>query len=237
MKDVIKLILIDIEGTTAPITFVKEVLFPYAYRRLEEFVKDNLQNQAVLNCIKDTLKTIRTELNIRLPEDDTETAIKQLLNWITEDRKHPALKQLQGMIWKTGYEEGVLKSHLYPDVLPQINLWKSAGYILAVYSSGSVEAQKLFYQHTDEGDVSSLWNAWYDTAVGSKKEPSSYQNICRLQENILPQEVLFLSDVEEELTAAQSAGMKVIHIVREGTIPSTVFPTVKTFDEIDLNQL
>lgn len=221
-------LLIDIEGTTAPISFVKEVLFPYSYQRLADYVNQHQNESNCQSCIESTRKTKLAEQGI---EADLAQVIEQLLQWITDDRKHPALKELQGMIWKEGYEDGALKSHLYEDVLPQLEAWKQAGKKLYIYSSGSVEAQKLFYKYTDKGDINHLWDAYFDTSVGGKKEPASYENILSLI-HASPDTVLFLSDVEEELTAAKHVGINVLQVVREGTNPTNLFPVVYSFVEI-----
>jgi enolase-phosphatase E1 len=221
-------LLIDIEGTTAPISFVKDVLFPYSYERLEHYVVQHQYDISCQSAIASTRQTLLTEQGI---EADLDQVIKHLLQWINDDRKHPALKELQGMIWKEGYEAGSLKSHLYEDVLPQLQAWKKAGKKLYIYSSGSVEAQKLFYKYTDQGDINHLWDGYFDTFVGGKKDKYSYENILSMIA-VSADHVLFLSDVEDELIAAHQAGLVVKQVVRQGTIPSSIFPVVYSFAEI-----
>jgi enolase-phosphatase E1 len=221
-------LLIDIEGTTAPISFVKEVLFPYSYQRLADFVIQHQIDPTCSACIESTRQTILNEQGV---DANLEQIIDQLLQWIKEDRKHPALKELQGIIWKEGYDNGALKTLLYEDVLPQLQAWKQEGKKLYVYSSGSVEAQKLFYKYTDQGDLNHLWDGYFDTAVGGKKEKASYEKILSLI-NVPADHVLFLSDVEDELIAAHQAAIPVKQVVRESTIPSNIFPVVYSFAEI-----
>jgi enolase-phosphatase E1 len=221
-------LLIDIEGTTAPISFVKEVLFPYSYQRLADFLLQHQSEPPCSACIESTRQTIRNEQGV---DANLDQIINQLLQWIIEDRKHPALKELQGMIWKDGYEDGSLKSHLYDDVLPQLQAWKEEGKKLYIYSSGSVEAQKLFYSYTDQGDLNHLWDGYFDTTVGGKKEKTSYEKILSLIK-VPAKHVLFLSDVADELNAAYQTGIEVKQVVRAGTIASNSFQVVYSFTEI-----
>lgn len=215
----VKFILMDIEGTTTDIQFVKNVLFPYSAKELRNFISTHKNNPTVRECL--------TQAD---PQQD-ENAILQLLKWIAEDVKHPALKTLQGMIWKNGYESKAYQSPLYPDVLPAWQKWQTAGLRLGIYSSGSVPAQKLLFGFTEQGDVTKYLSAYFDLDVGSKRETASYQKIAT-QLELSPPEILFLSDIEAELSAAQSAGFQVAHVVRPGTTPSEKFQTVANFLEI-----
>ncbi len=224
----ISYILTDIEGTTTPITFVHDVLFPFAYKRLPEFVKSFKNNPDVEKSLKETIETVAQEEHKTISENE---AIETLLSWIKSDRKHPALKALQGHIWQEGYESGAYTSDIYPDVLPNIKLWTKKGQKVGIYSSGSVQAQKLLFGHTPDGNMNPLLSDYFDTAVGGKKEVQSYKNIAT-QLKIEPENIVFLSDIEDELVAAKKAGMQTVQLVRPGTTPSKLFPTCKDFDAV-----
>ncbi|TKR33045.1 acireductone synthase [Luteimonas gilva] len=205
------LILTDVEGTTSSISFVKDVLFPYARNALPEFVHENSDNPDVRRW----LDTVAAE-NGGICTD--EMIVETLQGWIDEDRKHTALKALQGLIWQDGYLSAEFAAHIYPDAAKALKQWREQGHTLAVYSSGSVPAQKLFFGHTDAGDLLPLFAAFFDTEVGHKREADSYRNIAaRL--NRPAGEILFLSDVVEELDAARDAGMRTALIDRREDYP------------------
>ena len=159
-------------------------------------------------------------------------AIDLLKQFISEDRKHPGLKLIQGKIWKSGYESKAFISHIYPEVPEVLRYWKQRGLRLAVYSSGSVEAQKLLFSHTAYGDLTSLFSAFYDTKMGAKREKDAYQAICK-DMGIDPQNVCFLSDVKEELDAAQKVGLKTIQLIRDEKVIIGSHPKAKNFSEVD----
>jgi enolase-phosphatase E1 len=153
--------------------------------------------------------------------------------WIKTDRKHPALKGIQGLLWQAGYEMGEFKGHLYADVLPQLQRWQQEGLCLGVYSSGSVAAQKLLFGFSDYGNINHLFSHNFDTAIGHKQAAESYQNIIN-QLQLLPSEILFLSDVEAELDAAHTVGINVIQLVRGATIATNKYKTASDFAEVAL---
>jgi enolase-phosphatase E1 len=221
----IKFILTDIEGTTTDKSFVYIMLFPYFKENMVSYIRDNADHEEVVKVLEEVKDTMLKE-DDRLLDD--EEAIEQLIIWTDTDRKHTALKQLQGMVWKAGYQQGTLKGHVYSDVVPVLQKWHQSGIGLGIYSSGSVSAQKLLFRHSVEGDLTPLFSHYFDTHVGHKQETTSYKNI---QEQIgLPaEEILFLSDVEGELEAAAQSGMQVKHVVRKGTIASAKFETVIDF--------
>lgn len=225
-----KYILTDIEGTTTDIDFVHQVLFPYAYEKLPAYVRLHEREPEVAEIISEVKQTMLTE---KEQIAHVEAAIQQLLNWIQEDRKHPALKQLQGMIWQEGYETGGFRGHVYPDVVPQIEAWRAQGIGIGIYSSGSVAAQKLLFGYSTEGDLNHLFDHNFDTGVGHKKEANSYRNIAK-EIGLSPEEILFLSDVEAELDAAKAAGLQTTQLVRPGIEPTKKHPTAKDFTEIDI---
>lgn len=205
------LILTDVEGTTSSISFVKDVLFPYARNALPEFVRENSDNPDVRRW----LDTVAAE-NGGICTD--EMIVETLQGWIDEDRKHTALKALQGLIWQDGYLSAEFAAHIYPDAAEALKRWREQGHTLAVYSSGSVPAQKLFFGHTDAGDLLPLFAAFFDTEVGHKRDADSYRNIAsRLQRP--PGEIVFLSDVIEELDAARDAGMRTVLVDRREDYP------------------
>ena len=205
-----RVILTDIEGTTSSISFVKDVLFPYARRALPGFVAERGQQPEV----RQWLDAVADETGAQ--GDDAVVAALQ--GWIDEDRKHTALKALQGMIWADGYRKAEFTTHLYPDVPPVLQRWHAAGHRLAVYSSGSVPAQKLFFGHTDAGDLAPLFDGWFDTEVGHKRDAASYREIARRLGRDAGG-IVFLSDVVEELDAARDAGLRTVLIDRLDDYP------------------
>ncbi|MDG9779986.1 acireductone synthase [Metapseudomonas otitidis] len=221
----IKAILTDIEGTTSAVSFVFDVLFPYAARHLPGFVSEHAAEPAVA----EQLEAVRRESGE--PEASVERVVAILLEWIAEDRKATPLKALQGMVWEQGYRAGQLKGHVYPDAVEALRRWHAEGYRLYVYSSGSIQAQKLIFGCSEAGDLSPLFSGYFDTTSGPKREAGSY---CRIVEAIgLPaEEVLFLSDVVQELDAAREAGLPTIGLAREGG-ELAGHPTVASFAVID----
>ncbi len=197
----------DIEGTTSSIAFVKEVLFPYARQHLMDFIRRHHDDPGVAPHLNE----VRAMLG---GEADLEAIGRQLLRWIDEDRKITPLKALQGLIWEEGYRSGAYRAHVYEDAAAALRHWHEQGLRLYVYSSGSVHAQKLFFAHTTAGDLTPLFSGYFDTTVGPKAAPASYQRIAR-EIGLAPEEILFLSDVEGELDAARRAGMDTCWLVRD----------------------
>jgi enolase-phosphatase E1 len=218
----IKFVLMDVEGTTSDIAFVKEVLFPYSAREMRNFVSQKRTNPVVRDCLAQT----------GTRSDDA--AIEQLLQWIREDNKHPALKTLQGLIWERGFKEKAFKAHVYPEVLQVWQDWREKGLRLGIYSSGSITAQKLFFAHTEAGDLSMWLEANFDLSTGGKREATSYEKIAQALQ-LKPHEILFLSDVVEELDAAAAAGLKTVHVLRPGIESGGKHPEIKSFTELKLN--
>jgi len=205
----IKVILTDIEGTTSAVSFVFDVLFPYAAKHLPDFVRQNAERADVA----EQLDAVRRDSNA--PQADVERVVEILLSWIEEDRKATPLKALQGMVWAQGYHAGQLKGHVYPDAVEALKRWHQAGYQLFVYSSGSIQAQKLIFGCSEAGDLTPLFSGYFDTTSGPKREAQSYTNIQQAI-GVEPQDILFLSDIVEELGAAQSAGLQTCGLAREG---------------------
>lgn len=227
----IRIILTDIEGTTSSISFVHDVLFPYAAEHLESFIKTHQDDAAV----RAELDAVAEEA--RLAPDDVDAIIGELQLWIQQDRKATPLKSLQGMIWQHGYERGDFKSHVYSDAADYLRRWHDRGLRLYVYSSGSVQAQKLIFGYSVEGDLTPFFSDYFDTRVGGKREACSYGNILDSL-GVAADTVLFLSDVEEELVAAEAVGMHTCLLVRdEGagsqTQPAAHRPVASDFAEVD----
>lgn len=221
----IRAILTDIEGTTTDIAFVHKVLFPYARARIGDYVRQ----QAIDPVVREQLVAINAEVGRDLT---LEEAVAQLIRWIDEDRKITPLKALQGVIWAQGYRNGDFTGHVYADVPGALRRWQAEGKKLYVYSSGSVQAQKLIFGHTPYGDLTPLFSGYFDTRIGGKRETDSYRRIA--QEIGLPApEILFLSDIGEELDAARAAGLQTAWLVRDGNPdPAARHLQSVSFDEI-----
>jgi enolase-phosphatase E1 len=203
----IRVILVDIEGTTTSISFVFDVLFPYARQHIAEYVRDNVEDPAVQR----ELEAVNQEVGQQLT---AEQAIEQLIRWIDQDRKATPLKALQGMIWQQGYVDKAYTGHIYPDAVKRLRQWWDDGIKLYVYSSGSVQAQKLLFGHSDFGDLTQLFSGYFDTRIGMKRNSGSYQRISD-ETGVDAEDFLFLSDSMEELDAARAAGMQTIRLVRD----------------------
>ena len=223
----IRVILTDIEGTTSSISFVHDVLFPYASEHLPEFIRANHQT---LPAVAEQLARV-AEIS-GTDRKDIDGLINVLQEWIAEDRKEGALKALQGMVWEQGYQQGELKGHIYADAADYLQRWHDRGLRLFVYSSGSVKAQKLIFGFTTEGDFTPFFSGYFDTRIGGKKETVSYRNILS-ELGVEACTVLFLSDVEAELEAAEEAGMQTAWLVREGDLPETERFVARDFAEVD----
>lgn len=226
----IKAIITDVEGTTTSISFVHNTLFPYAKERLKQFITENLSNEIVRDCLYKTKETAMVEDQRYINDQES---IELLLKWITEDRKHPALKTLQGLIWDVGYRSGEIKGHAYPDVKPALEEWKNEDILLGVYSSGSVQAQHLIFEFNIAGNLKNYFSAFFDTKIGHKREIHSYEAIAS-ELKIPSNQILFLSDIKEELDAARAAGMKTIQLVRQDDVIIGDHATVKDFSEIKI---
>ena len=215
----------DLEGTTTSITFVHDVLFPYASRELDAFVRERGREPEVARCLDELAALGRAE-------DLLPDPVAVARAFMAADRKVTPLKRLQGLIWEAGYANGALIADVYPDVAPRLTAWRAAGRRIAVFSSGSVHAQKLLLGHTTAGDLRPLVDAWFDTEVGSKIEASSYVAIARSLA-LPPAELLFLSDSRGELIAARAAGWMAIGLARDGALPAAEGPWARTFDTVD----
>ncbi len=240
----IKAIITDIEGTTTSLSFVKDTLFPYARAKLGEYIRRHEDDPQVRKLLDDVEQEINKDPCLHLtnetascvrPSKDVGQLIEQLLRWIDRDKKVTPLKTLQGLIWEEGYEQGAFHGHLYQDAAENLKDWKARGLDLYIYSSGSVHAQKLLFAHTDYGDLTSLFSGFFDTHIGGKKEQASYRKIAK-QVGYPEDQILFLSDMKEELDAARAAGMNTIWLTRDSIPdPQAEHRQVHSFDEICIN--
>ena len=220
-------ILTDIEGTTTSVSFVYDVLFPY-FRENMQKVRTMLHLDEVKAIFRETIRLAQeTENKIIATEEEV---IETLIRWSNEDKKITPLKDLQGILWNEAYETGIIKGHVYDDVAPALKAWKDAGLQLGVFSSGSIAAQKLIFGYSVSGDLTPYFSAYFDTTTGGKREVETYIKISR-ELKIQPSEILFLSDIIEELEAAQQAGLQTIQLVRPGTNANWK-NTASTFSDI-----
>ncbi len=222
-----KLYLFDIEGTTTDINFVHKVLFPYSETHLKDFVVHHQNESIIAKAINDVKETAQREENRQL---DVNGVVETLQKWIKEDRKHGALKEIQGHIWDVGYSKNDFKGHVYPDVKPFFEKILDQGGKIAIYSSGSVHAQKLIFGYSVDGDLTPMISHFFDTQIGHKRERTSYSNIANAV-HLRPEEIHFFSDIPEELAAAKEAGMLVTQILRPGT-PGSSFEGIPDFSSL-----
>ena len=235
-EPVIRCILLDIEGTTCPVSFVASVLFPYARERLASYLETNQEDPEVQTLLAATQAAFAADPNPevqalrqgfpipghqpagqqQLPAGETQSPLVAYLQWLIDhDIKFPALKELQGRIWASGYASGDLVAPLFDDVAPTLQRWHRDGYQLAVYSSGSVAAQQLLYRHSQNGNLEELFSHWFDTRIGPKQAADSYSAIAAALQ-LEPAEILFVSDALAEIEAAHRIGIAVNFSDREG---------------------
>jgi len=234
-------ILLDIEGTTTPVDFVYQTLFPFARRHVKEFLAAYSMYEAVQADIARLREEHAAESSDQplLPawrDDSLEAQLESAVayvHWLMDrDRKSTGLKSLQGKIWEAGYRSGELRGEVYEDVPQAFARWKEQRKIIAIFSSGSVLAQQLLFAHSTAGDLTGFIQAYFDTTTGAKREAESYRRIAEALQS-QPSEVLFLSDVVAELDAARLAGMRTALCVRaEPSPPSGAHPVIRTFDEV-----
>ena len=253
----IRAIVLDIEGTTTPMRFVYDVLFPFARRHLRDYLRDHWNDDAVQESVARLRAEWQQDLTAgaapppwpdegddlaRLAEERSDDrrerkseGVAAYAEWLMDrDRKSPGLKRLQGLIWEGGYRSGALAGELFPDVRPAIERWHTRGIQVAVYSSGSVLAQRLLFAHTPQGDLTPLFARFFDTDVGPKSSPDSYRRIASLL-GCAPGRLLFVSDSVQELAAAREAGCDVRLCARPGNPAppeSAAFELIYGLDEI-----
>jgi enolase-phosphatase E1 len=237
MNPNIRNILLDIEGTTTPIDFVYQVLFPFARRRIDNYLSEHWSEDYVqrdLTLLREE-HAADSQQGLNLPRHKTELeSLTGYIHWLMDrDRKSTPLKLLQGKIWQEGYESGELQGQLFDDVPIALNRWRQEGRQIYIYSSGSVLAQKLLFAHTTAGDLTSLLSGYFDTAIGVKTEVGSYRRIAAsIQQS--PETILFVSDVVAELNAASETGMQCALSLRPGNHPQPAnpFQSINSFDEL-----
>ena len=215
-----QVILLDIEGTTSSIRFVHEVMFPFARRELPQYLENHweyaeFQDARQQIAIDAGAESWEAWSGDRSTDQQKQLVIEEIERLMDGDVKATGLKQLQGLIWRAGFESGELQAHLYDDVAPAIRRWKEAGKQVRIYSSGSIAAQKLFFGHTLHGDLLPLLDGHYDTTSGPKKEAESYRRIVA-DIGVPAGEILFLSDIAAELDAAREVGLQTGLSVRPG---------------------
>ena len=222
-----KFILTDIEGTTTSVSFVYEILFPYFRNNIQQ-LKELQQLPEVHEAFEQTIELAKELEGIQLIK--TDEIINKLLEWSLADKKITPLKTLQGILWQNGYVSGEIKGHVYSDVKENLEKWKEKGIELGVFSSGSVAAQKLIFGFSELGDLTPNFSFYFDTKTGGKREVETYTKIS-YDINIPAANILFLSDIIEELEAAKLAGYQTIQLVRDGTTANWD-KTVENFEEI-----
>ena len=218
-------LLLDIEGTTCPVSFVSDVLFPFAKQELSEYIKQHRNtsphNKLIQAAKKEWLddqspESIQIKQQVMKGEtEEIDGLIQYLKHLIAIDKKSTALKDLQGKIWENGYNNGELKSQLFPETAECLREWREQGLTLSVYSSGSIQAQKLLYRHSPAGDLEKLFSHWFDTHTGPKKSTESYIRIAE-QLHSSPNKIWFVSDNGAECDSARLAGMHTLFSLRDG---------------------
>jgi enolase-phosphatase E1 len=234
----VRAIILDIEGTTTPIAFVTETLFPYARAHLASYLDAHRTDSA------DVIERLRAEHYLEqaepvppwsdAPPHARAASVIAFVEWLMDrDRKSTALKELQGRIWEEGYRRGELMGEVFPDVPRAFEYWHRMGLPVGIFSSGSVLAQQLLFRHSSAGDLTSFLRWHFDTAIGAKREPKSYARIVA-EVGALPGEILFVSDIVQELDAARTAGMQTRLSERPGNAvpPRNDHTIVRGFDEI-----
>lgn len=236
-------VLLDIEGTTSSVRFVFEVMFPYARSHVADYLTANWgqpQLQAALEKLAVDAGQPTAAVWLGSLADDAArreavvTAVHQMMD---RDAKVTGLKELQGLIWENGFKSGEMVAHLYPDVLPTIDAWRAAGKQVWIYSSGSIAAQKLFFGHTPAGNLLDRFSGHFDTTSGGKKEAESYRRITAAMGR-KPEQILFVSDIADELQAARQAGLHTALSLRHENQPQPAghgFPEIRSFAEFQVS--
>jgi enolase-phosphatase E1 len=225
-------VLLDIEGTTTPIAFVHDVLFPYARARVASFLESHASDDDVRKILED-LRTEQRSADVNNDELREATVVGYVHALMDRDRKSGPLKALQGRIWEQGYRDGTLKGDVYPDVPAAFARWTAEGVRIGIFSSGSVLAQQLLFANSTAGDLSRFLSGHFDTGVGAKGEVGSYRRIVETL-GVAAARILFVSDVVKELDAAREAGLRTLLCVRPpASAPaSSTYDLVESFDTI-----
>jgi enolase-phosphatase E1 len=216
-------VLLDIEGTISPISFVRNVLFAYSRARLALFISEHRDDPLVADLL--------AQASILADSGDPVSALE---GWQAKDEKVPPLKKLQGLIWDDGYRSGAFRSPIFADALAAIRSWKAGGIPLYIYSSGSVHAQLRFFEFNEAGDLRALFSAHYDTDMGPKIEPASYARIAA-EIGAPHRSIVFFSDSSQELAAARTAGLSVVRVVKDSATSDPGFPEISDFGEVAIS--
>ena len=235
------MILLDIEGTTTPIAFVTSTLVPYARAHIRSYLERNGDSSQYTTFLEAFRREHAADAQARQPVPPwtgsglaARASVEAYAEWLmSHDRKSPALKELQGYIWEEGYKSGDLVAPVYPDVAPAFDRWRAAGEAIAIFSSGSVLAQRWLFRCSTAGDLTPYVQWYFDTGTGPKRDPASYARIAR-ETSQSPGDILFISDVVAELDAARVTGMRTRLSLRPGNPPQaeTDHQTITSFDEI-----
>ena len=237
----VRAILLDIEGTTTPVAFVYEVLFPYARRNLRRHLEQHAsaaEYASLFDRLRDEYHADPDARAALQPWADAPAAARLIstaryCEWLMDrDRKSTGLKELQGRMWREGYEAGELVSVVFPDVPDALTRWRALDLGIGIFSSGSVLAQQLVFRYSSAGNLTPFIRWHFDTTTGGKTESESYRRIASVMQ-LPPDAILFVSDVVSELDAARDAGMHTMLSVRPGNKPSPPghgHPTAESFD-------
>ena len=239
-------ILLDIEGTTSSIDFIKDTMFPFVRKELDTYLRVNWDSEELNEALELIAKDRRSQsfaewCGGQSDKDKLQKLVRdEVIKLMDEDAKERGLKQLQGLIWKPGFKNKEIIAHVYDDVFPALQDWQNAGCDLRTYSSGSSDAAKLFFGHTRVGDMLYFFNNHhYDTTIGLKKETESYRKIAE-NFHVSPNKILFVSDVPEELDAASKAGLTVALCKRPDNrnVPKEHgYPEITSFEQIEVRRM
>lgn len=235
-------LLLDIEGTTTPVDFVYKTLFPFAAERVDGYLRRHVAEPETVSLLEDLRQAHAAEWTDhpaigswlrRTREEEIASATKYVRHLMAQDRKVTPLKTLQGKIWEEGYGSGDLLGEVYEDVPRAFTRWHADGKRIAIFSSGSVLAQKLLFGHSNAGDLTKFIEAYFDTTTGPKREAKSYSAIAETL-GVRNENIAFVSDVEAELDAAKEAGMQTALMIRPGAADTNGgrHATIKSFDEL-----
>ncbi len=231
----VRAVLLDIEGTTTPISFVFDVLFPYAARNVGRYLAEHYSDPKLQPVLKELREKRDADPSIDTSAPNEIESLAAYARYLmSQDSKFSALKALQGEIWQQGYADGDLKGQVFDDVPAALRRWREQGNRIFIYSSGSVLAQKLIFGHSNHGDLTPLLAGYFDTAVGAKADSNSYRKIVS-EIGVDASQVLFISDAVRELDAAHAAGLNVALSIRPGNpaAPTNEYHSIRSFDEIE----
>jgi len=220
-------ILLDVEGTTSAVAYVYEVMFPFARTHLGKYLDGQWNSDSLLPV----QEQVASDASLPEAANNRATFEAEIVRLMDSDIKATGLKQLQGLIWQAGFESGELIAHVFDDVPLALKDWQENGVDLRVYSSGSIHAQKLFFRHTEAGNLLPFFTGHYDTTIGGKRDAASYAAIAA-DWNLAASDILFLSDVVPELEAARQAGMQTALCLRPGNAevpPGHNHAAIRTF--------